>query len=138
MAARKRDLLTAGAPAILTALAALAPAAQTAAEEVRKAVASFSTHAARMDYPTFMAQHLPIGSGAVESACKTLIEAREKGAGMRWSRPGAQHVATLRAVHRSGEWEAFWQTHPQRRRPPVSPHRTAATCAGQQPGIQAA
>jgi hypothetical protein len=138
-AARKRDLLTAGAPAILTALAALAPAAETAAEEVRKAVAYFTTHAARMDYPTFMAQQLPIGSGAVESACKTLIEAREKGAGMRWSRPGAQHVATLRAVHRSDEWEAFWQTHPQRRRPAVFPRRqTVLPRLAQQPVAQAA
>jgi hypothetical protein len=121
----KRDLLTTGASSILAALAALALEAETAAEEVRKAHAYFTTHAARMDYPAFMAQQLPIGSGAVESACKTLIEAREKGAGMRWSRPGAQQVASLRAVHRSGRWEEFWRTHPQRHRPALCPrHRS--------------
>lgn len=30
-----------------------------------------------------------------------------------------QAVTSLRALHASGEWTAFWQTHPQRRRPPV-------------------
>jgi hypothetical protein len=74
-----------------------------------------------MDYPSFLARHLPIGSGAIESTGKTLIEKREKGAGMRWSAAGAQEVASLRALHRSGRWQAFWKTHPQRRRPPAPP-----------------
>jgi len=78
-----------------------------------------------MDYPCFVARHLPIGSGAVESSCKTLIEEREKGAGMRWERGDAQAVATLRALWRSGRWKAFWASHPQCRRPPVV-HRPSA------------
>lgn len=120
----KQRLVEDGVGPILEALEQLAPPDEEAAvEEVRKALAYFAEHAARMDYPRFVARHLPIGSGAVESACKTLIEAREKGAGMRWSRPGAQRVATLRALHRSGRWDAFWMTHPQRRRPPVFPRR---------------
>jgi len=96
---------------------------EVAAEEVRKAIAYFSEHERRMDYPSFMARQLPIGSGAVESACKSLIEEREKGAGMRWSRTGAQAVASLRALQRSGRWQKFWQTQPQRRRPAVFPRR---------------
>lgn len=91
------------------------------AEEVRKAIDYFTEHSARMDYPTFLARGLLIGSGAIESTCKTLIQEREKGAGMRWTREGAQAVATLRAVQRSGRWQPFWQTHPQRRRPLVFP-----------------
>ncbi|HVC35232.1 MAG TPA: hypothetical protein VNL16_17090, partial [Chloroflexota bacterium] len=56
----------------------------------------------------------------------TLIEEREKGAGMRWTKPDAQAVASLRALWRSGRWPSFWLTHPQRRRPPVFPrHRRA-------------
>jgi hypothetical protein len=65
-----------------------------------------------------VAQQLPIGSGAIESMCKSLIEEREKGAGMRWTEPGAQAVARLRALHRSGDWTAFWQWHPLRSRAP--------------------
>lgn len=108
---------------ILAAMAELRPQDVVAVEEVRKAIGYFTEHAARMDYPTFIALKLPIGSGAIESACKTLIEEREKGAGMRWTRTGAQSVATLRALHRSGRWTPFWQRHPQRRRPAVFPSR---------------
>lgn len=74
-----------------------------------------------MDDPRFVARRFPIGSGAVESACKTLIGQRAKQAGMRWSRPGLQAVASLRALHRSGRWTAFWQSQPQRRRLPAHP-----------------
>lgn len=117
----KRQLLEGGAPPILAALGDLAPSDPHAADEVRKAIGYFTTHQARMDYPRFVARRLPIGSGAVESACKTLIEEREKGAGMRWTKQDAQAVASLRALWRSRRWTDFWQTHPQRRRPKVFP-----------------
>lgn len=123
----KRCLAEEGPAPILAALGELRPEGENAAEEVRKAVGYFTEHAARMDYPTFIAMGLPIGSGAIESACKTLIEEREKGAGMRWTEEGAQAVATLRALHRSGRWATFWQGHPQRRRPAVFPRRANTT-----------
>jgi hypothetical protein len=113
----KDRLYEQGAAPVLAALAALTPETDVAAETVRIAQGYFTAQAARMDYPRFVARQLPIGSGAVESACKVLIAARAKGAGMRWSRAGIQAVASLRAVHRSGRWECFWQTQPQRRAP---------------------
>ncbi len=81
---------------------------------VRRAVAYFTDHAARLDYPSFVARAFPIGSGAVESSGKTVVQARTKGAGMRWSGAGAQAVVSLRALHRSGRWDTFWQSQPQR------------------------
>jgi len=122
----KAQLYRHGTGPVLTALGALAGEDEGASAVVRKALAYFGEHAARMDYPTFVARQLPIGSGMVESSCKTLIQTREKGAGMRWSPAGAQAVASLRAVHRSQRWEHFWQSQPQRRRPPVFPRRQAA------------
>jgi hypothetical protein len=126
----KDALYAQGAPAVLTALDALVPPDPAAAEALRRERAYFADNAARMDYPRFMAHQLPIGSGAVESLCKTLIEAREKGAGMRWTRHGAQAVATLRAVRASGDWAAFWARHPLRERlrlcPPARPRRRTA------------
>ena len=92
----KRRLLQEGAGAVRRALADLVPDEALAADEVRKATAYFTAHAARMDYPQFLARQLPIGSGAVESACKTLVQARTKGAGMRWSPVGVQAIVTLR------------------------------------------
>ncbi len=105
-----------GAPAILAALDALVPSGPAAVDVRRRARAYCADNATRMDYPRYVAQQLPIGSGAVESLCKTLIEARAKGAGMRWTQAGAQAVATLRAVRASGDWVAFWATHPLRTR----------------------
>ena len=122
----KAQLRDQGVAPVLAALRALAPPNAAAAEEVRTALGYFTTHAARMDYPGFVARGLPIGSGAVESSCKTLIEAREKGAGMRWRRTGAQAVATLRALARSGCWADFWTTQPQCRRPAVFPRHPRA------------
>jgi hypothetical protein len=121
----KERLYEQGATPVLAALAALTPATAEAAEAHHAAVSYFATHAARMDYPRFVAQHLPIGSGAVESSCKCLVEARAKQAGMRWRTPGVQHVTSLRALHRSGRWDAFWRSQPQRRRQPERPRQPA-------------
>ena len=123
---------------ILAALGELTPTTPAGSEEVRKALGYFTTNAARMNYPAFVARQLPIESGAVESACKTLIEEREKGAGMRWTKTGAQVVATLRALQRSGRWTAFWATHPQRRRPAVFPRHPPDAAAHPEPLKQAA
>jgi hypothetical protein len=134
----KGKLQEEGVAPILAALGELTPTTPAGSEEVRKALGYFTTNAARMNYPAFVARQLPIGSGAVESACKTLIEEREKGAGMRWTKTGAQVVATLRALQRSGRWTAFWATHPQRRRPAVFPRHPPDAAAHPEPLKQAA
>ena len=118
-----RRLAQEGVGPVWAALSGLAPPSGDAAEAVRKALGSFTEHAARLVHPRFVARQWPIGSEAVESAHQTLIAAWEPGAGMRWSRTGAQAVASLRAVHGSGRWEAFWRTPPQGRRPAVCPRR---------------
>jgi len=65
----------------------------------------------RMDYPAYEANGWYIGSGAVESACKTVVGQRLKGSGMRWSEAGSHAVCHVRALYRSepGQWTAFWQ-----------------------------
>jgi len=110
----KDHLYRHGAAPILTALAALVPTTEEAVSAIADTQTYFTRNAARMDYPQFVARQFPIGSGAVESACKCLVEARLKQAGMRWGAPGSQAIASLRALHRSGRWAAFWQTHPYR------------------------
>jgi hypothetical protein len=120
----KTRLYAQGPAPVQAALAALTdvvrateePAAEESlrAATVRRAVDYFTAHAARLDYPSFVARAFPIGSGAVESSGKLVIQARTKGAGMRWSAAGAQQVVSLRALHRSGRWDAFWQSQPQR------------------------
>jgi len=61
-------------------------------------VTYFTNQASRMAYDQYRAAGWDIGSGMVESACKHLIAAREKGAGMRWSEAGAHTVAAVRVL----------------------------------------
>src|SRR6266702_3502686 len=56
----------------------------------------FSANAQRMDYPRFRGQDLPLGSGAVESSAKHLVQQRLKRSGMRWSDLGARAILHLR------------------------------------------
>ena len=71
----------------------------------------FRNQVHRMDYPTYEANGWSIGSGAVESACKTVVGQRLKGSGMRWCEPGAHAVCHVRALYRSEpqQWTAYWQ-----------------------------
>ncbi len=65
----------------------------------------------RMDYPTYVAEGLQIGSGSVESACKTVVGQRLNLAGMRWGEKGTDEVCRLRALFKSepSQWAAFWR-----------------------------
>ena len=47
-----------------------------------------------MDYPRYLANGWQIGSGPVESACKTVVANRLKGSGMRWGEDGSDASAT--------------------------------------------
>jgi hypothetical protein len=80
-------------------------------EAVGELVGYLERHAHRMDYPEYLAKGWCIGSGAVESACKTVVGQRLKLAGMRWGEDGADAVCHLRALYRSekGQWESFWR-----------------------------
>jgi len=67
----------------------------------------FHTHQRRMQYLEFREEGFPIGSGAVESGIKQ-FKARLSGAGMHWSRQGAQRMLTLRAAVLSHTFDDFW------------------------------
>jgi hypothetical protein len=54
------------------------------------------TRAARTDYARFRAHGLPLGSGAVESAGKHLVQLRMKRAGARRSEDGGKGVLAVR------------------------------------------
>ena len=73
----------------------LEPPSFEAVKIVRTELGYFTNNAARMDYPTFRAQGLPIGSGAVESAAKHVAQVRMKRSGMRWSDSGGQAMLAL-------------------------------------------
>jgi hypothetical protein len=84
------------------------PAVAQAHEE---AVRYIGNNVHRMDYPRYVEQGWQIGSGSVESACKTVVGQRLNLAGMRWGEDGTDEVCHLRALFKSepGQWAAFWR-----------------------------
>jgi hypothetical protein len=58
-----------------------------------------------MDYARFQRRGLPIGSGAVESAIRRVINLRIKGPGVLWHEENAEGMVLLRAAALSGRWE---------------------------------
>lgn len=70
---------------------------------VTKELAYFRNNRHRMRYQEFALEGLPIGSGVVEAACKTLVTQRMKQSGMRWDEAGGQAILTVRGWTQSGD-----------------------------------
>jgi len=94
--AQRAILLTHGAGPVIAALDALTIASPEGTALLRRERGYFRSNQARMAYPAFRAQGLPIGSGAVESTAKHLVQLRMKRPGARWSEPGAHGVLMVR------------------------------------------
>lgn len=120
---------------VLAAMAALPvetardPAAARAVRD--RELAYFTTRRALMTYPEFVAAGLPIGSGAVESANKLVVEARLKGAGMHWAADHVNPMVALRAALCSNRWDERWGalTAQQRTRPARTANTVVPTAA---------
>ena len=76
---------------------------------VEQALGYFVRNVSRMQYGTFRAAGLFIGSGVVEAGCKTVIGGRCKQSGMFWSKSGAENILALRCIHSSRRLEDFWK-----------------------------
>lgn len=71
----------------------------------------------QMQYPRYQEWGWPIGSGSVESANNGVVQARLKGAGMRWERSHVNPMLALRTAVCDDQWEPAWlQTCQQRLR----------------------
>jgi len=64
---------------------------------------------AQMQYPRFVSEGWPIGSGIVESGNKLVVEARLKGAGMHWNRESVNPLLALRNAVCNDRWAEAWQ-----------------------------
>jgi hypothetical protein len=63
----------------------------------------------KVDYASFRAAGLDVGSGPTESMCKSLSR-RMKGIGMRWSPNNAESMVALEALHQSSLWANYWSS----------------------------
>jgi hypothetical protein len=72
--------------------------------ELSESLAYLEKREAHMPYPQCLAQGWPMGSGAVESGNKVVVEARLKGAGMHWARANVNPMLALRNAMCSDRW----------------------------------
>lgn len=63
------------------------------------------TNLDHINYPEYIAKGYFIGSGAIESGNKVVVQKRLKQAGMRWNPETAQYLLTLKSKSESGLWE---------------------------------
>jgi hypothetical protein len=94
---------------LVLALRSIKPANPEVADKIRTEADYFDRNAERMRYPKFRRQHLFVGSGVIEAACKTVIGSRFKRSGMFWTVRGANAIIALRCHHFNGRFEDYWE-----------------------------
>jgi len=94
----KKELLRRGPRTLLATLRKWEPEREAACEVRRVRLAYFQRQQARMRYPVYLRRGYPIGSGAVEGACKHVVPDWFDGGGMRWKPTTADPVMHLRAA----------------------------------------
>lgn len=67
----------------------------------------FARNASRMQYASFVAAHIPIGSGAIESAVRRIINMRMKSNGMFWLEVNAEGMLLLRSYLKADHFDAL-------------------------------
>lgn len=87
------------------------------AKDFQKAYRYIQQRTRYLRYHDYASQHIPLGSGVTEAACKTIFTQRLKLSGMRWSHAGAKAILGLRAILLSKTWSATFETYLTTRNP---------------------
>jgi hypothetical protein len=74
---------------------------------IRREQNYFKTHAHRMNYQELAQRGWPIGSGAVESACRQK-QCRFKRCGQFWTKAGLRNLCALDESRRNHHWDQLW------------------------------
>ncbi len=114
----RHELRHGEADRVLTALAALPESPEREA-----ALRYLGERRPMLAYPAFVAAGYPIGSGCVESAHTTVLQARLKRGGMHWHPAVLPAMIALRVVLANERWDEVWpQLAPQRRQQQQARH----------------
>ena len=109
VAARLHRLRHGQEQAVLREIGRLPRGRGQAGQVVRREQNYFAGHAHRMNYQTLTRRGWPIGSGAVESGCRTR-QCRRKRPGQFWTRLGLCHLDALEEARDNGHWDELWLT----------------------------
>jgi len=101
-------LLTDRVGDVLSALKRRRPWKTAVRDALAQLIGSVERNRTRIRYQEPWHRGLAVGSGAVEGACKHVIQSRFKRAGMRWKQSGFLNVLALRIARLNGTFQAFW------------------------------
>jgi len=93
--------------AVLAEIASLKAAAGTAGKVVRTEKNYFAGQAGRMNYEEIANRGWPIGSGAVEAACRQ-GQCRFKRPGQFWTEFGLRSLCALKGARDNDHWDHLW------------------------------
>jgi hypothetical protein len=99
-----------GPQPILTNLAQLSRQAHPPQEReiIEGSLAYLRQREPMLNYPLFVKQGYPLGSGCVESAHKVVVQSRMKQAGMRWAAANVDPMLSLRHLICNDRWSQGW------------------------------
>lgn len=83
-------------------------------------------HTKYLKYDLALKAGLPIATGVIEGACRSLVRDRMEITGARWGVKGAEAVLKLRAVTASGDFDDYWEYHLEQEHSRVHQSRYAA------------
>ena len=95
--------------AVLAEIAALPRCRGTLGKIIWREQNYYAGHARRMNHQRLARKGWPIGSGAVESGCRTR-QCRRKRPGQFWTSPGLRHLDALEEARDNGHWDELWLT----------------------------
>jgi len=84
------------------------------AGRIRTEVAYFEERKDRMRYDAYRRRGIPLGSGAVESAIRRVINLRLKGPSIFWRKENAERVLHMRCYLKAGRWDELMRRVPYR------------------------
>jgi hypothetical protein len=95
---------------VLRQIAQLKKRRGEAGEVIRREQGYFQNHSGRMNYQTIANRGWPIGSGAVESACRQK-QCRFKRCGQFWTPEGLRNLCALDEARRNHHWDELWTSN---------------------------
>ena len=101
---QRRRLLKGKIVEVQTAIDALCGRRSSKALKRERAYFQRNGEKGRMDYARLAASKMPIGSGAIESTIRRVVNLRLKGASIYWHKKSAEAVLLLRSYYKAGRW----------------------------------
>lgn len=90
---------------VLSRLETVTPLSKAARDERYRLVSYYRNNQSRMAYDDYRRRGLMIGSGPMEAAHRTVLQARMKRSGQHWKTAGAKAMINLRVALKSCQWQ---------------------------------